>query len=861
MSSFEISAPHGRLGFLLVSLRSLLAHKLRLLAMVVSIVLGVGLLTGTYVLGDDFHTTFQNIFGTATKHFSLAVRSQAVGASNSATAPRTAVPASLLSQIAKLPDVERAEGSVLGYAQFLQHGHLVGSFGSPNVGMSVGSQTSLGSMVVVAGHFPDGPDQVVMDAATYANHHFVLGQRVRIAFRGQAETFRLVGVVDLGGSRYLAGATIAGFDLPTAESVMGIPGSFSEIDVTAKPGVPLPRVEREVQAAVGSAYQVVTASQLASSTAADLQNGLAFIPWTLAVFAFVSLFLGALIVFNTFSLVAAQRSWEIALYRCLGASPRQIMATVVGEASLVGLVSCLLGVGWGVLAAGTILPKLAALGGILLPSTVTTVVARTVLVPIAAGMGATVIASSVPALRAARLTPVAALRGDAEVGSEGFSRRRVAISALLFAGGAALLLIGPEATSTVGRLVPVVAGALLVLFAVALGSPMLVAPLAGLIGAPLERYLGMPGMLARRNALRNPRRTAGTAAALMIGLALISIVAILASSVRASVASGVEGAVRADLVLVTPDVQPFSPSAIPRISLLPQVQEVAAASMGTLYMDGGLKHIYGVDPMAWDRLVRTTTISGNLTAISQGGFATAASVASAHGWHVGQVVSLDLSSSGAVSLPLVAIYADNFVDGDFLVSTQTLQQDTPDQGVIFALVRLRPGVPVANARAAILSSLSDTPQVQVLDRQQFRNYVNGDVDLLMALLTALVAQAVAVALFGIVNSLSLSVFERTREIGLLRAIGSSRRQIRLAIYWESLVVVSLGCLLGLVVGVLCSWGAARSLVPLGVTSFSVPFVLLALFLAAAMLGGIAASLWPAVRATRIDVLRALAVTG
>ncbi|HUY86073.1 MAG TPA: FtsX-like permease family protein, partial [Acidimicrobiales bacterium] len=357
-SSFKIKVPHGAFRLLSVSLKNLFAHKLRLVAMALSIVLGVGLLTGTYVLGDSFHATFDQIFGSATRNVSVAIRAQAVGSSNSATAPRSAVPAYLLSQVEGLPGVLRATGSVIGYAQFVDSkGKLVGSFGSPNVGMSVGPSTSLGSMVVVRGHFPRGDSQVVMDEQTFLHAKFRIGQEVKVAFRGIAHKFDLVGVVTLGGSSYLAGATIAGFDLPTAQNVMGISGSFSEIDLTARPGTTETALRSEVQTAVGSDYQAVTGTDLSQSTSHDLQQGLSFIPWTLAVFAFIALFLGSLIVFNTFSLVAAQRSWEMALYRCLGATRRQIMSTIVAEASVVGLASCLVGVLWGVIAAGTILPR------------------------------------------------------------------------------------------------------------------------------------------------------------------------------------------------------------------------------------------------------------------------------------------------------------------------------------------------------------------------------------------------------------------------------------------------------------------------------------------------------------------------
>ncbi|HUY85506.1 MAG TPA: FtsX-like permease family protein, partial [Acidimicrobiales bacterium] len=421
--------------------------------------------------------------------------------------------------------------------------------------------------------------------------------------------------------------------------------------------------------------------------------------------------------------------------------------------------------------------------------------------------------------------------------------------------------IGPRSSTTFGRIAEVFSGSLMVLLGAAVDSPLLVAPLAGTFGSLLQKVAGISGSMATRNALRNPRRTAGTAAALMIGLALISIVALIASSVQASAVRGVEGSVKADFVLLTPNVEPFTSDPVASLERLPQVSKVATASMGTLLLSGGLKHLYGIDPASWQALVNTKVLSGNLMKLQNGGFATSASVAEQYGWKTGKLVTLDLSQSGETQLVLRAIYADNFVDGDFLVSQSTFASGVLNQGVVFTLVRAAPGVSLSTARFAMNKVLSNTPQIQILDRAQFRSYINRDIDLLLAVMTALVIQAVAVALFGIVNSLSLSVFERTRELGLLRSIGASKRQLRVMIYWESLIVVSLGTVLGLAVGVLAGWASVRALEPLGVTYFSVPIWLLCIYLVAACACGIAASLWPAVRATRIDVLKAVAITG
>ena len=849
-------------GLLAMSLRNLVNHKLRLVAMTLSIILGVGLLTGTYVLGDSFNATFDQIFGTATKQISVVIRSQAVGASESATAPRTAVPGSLLKQVATLPGVARAEGSVIGYSQFVTSGHrLIGSFGSPNVGMSVGPSTSLGSMQIVNGHFPKGPHQVVMDLATYLHYHFHLNQEVDVAFRATAHHFRIVGVVTLGGSSYLAGATIAGFTLTTAQDDMGIPNSFSEIDLTKKSTISAQALISEVKASIGPNYEVLTGSDLASSTAQSLSQGLSFLPWTLAIFALIALFLGSLIVFNTFSLVTAQRSWEMTLYRCLGACRAQILFVVIGEAMLIGLVSSIIGIIWGIFAAGSLLPRIVSFGGIYLPSSVTSVTLRTILIPLFMGLLATFIAAVVPALRTSRLSPASALRNDLESAIGKFTWRRILAAAVLLAIGLLMLLASPSFTQDSWRISIDGVGGFLLLFGVALCSPVLVLVIVRAFSTITTLHRGMTVSLAMRNALRNPRRTAGTAAALMIGLSLISIVAILASSVQKSAINGIEGSVRADFVLITPNVEPFTPDALSGLGSASAIETTTSASVGTISVGGALKKVYGIDPKTWTQLVRTTVISGNLENLYNGGFAVSASAARQYGWKVGEVIALVLNGSTQVRIPLRAIYADNFLDGDFLIGPETFANNILDQGIQFSLVKFRPGINQSLARRQLQSALKEYPQIQVLDKSQFRSYVNRDVNLLVALMSALVLQAVAVAMFGIVNSMSLSVFERTRELGLLRTIGSTRRQLRVMVYWESLIVVGIGSVFGLIVGGVVSLASVRILRPLGVTSFSMPYGLLLGYLGVACVFGIAASLWPAARASAITLVKAIAITG
>jgi putative ABC transport system permease protein len=460
-----------------------------------------------------------------------------------------------------------------------------------------------------------------------------------------------------------------------------------------------------------------------------------------------------------------------------------------------------------------------------------------------------------PARKATRVPPVAALQPETAFAPTGFRRRRVVLGVLVTAVGVALLLAGLF-RSEGNRLVNVASGAVVVFFGVAILSPLVARPLARVIGWPFARAFRLPGALARENAMRNPRRTASTAAALMIGLALVAFVSIFAASIKTSTAKTLEESVSADYILSTDTFQPFSTEVAKRLAEQPQLEAVAAARFGIWKLNGATKQLQAVDPVAYGKVVRTEVTSGSLDAMASAGLAVKDTVAEANGWTVGETVPMEFPR-GVQQVPVKAIYKDNSLNGDYLVSLRNYERGYTDQLDSQVLVKAAPGVDPATSRAAIDRVVADFPNVTVRDQAEFRAETTRQINQVINLFYSLLGLAILIALFGIVNTLALSIFERVRELGLLRAVGATRRQLRSMIRWEAVIIAILGAVLGLAVGVFFGWTVVRASRGIGITDFTLPTGQLVLFVVAAGLAGVLAAILPGRRAARIDMLRAI----
>jgi putative ABC transport system permease protein len=839
------------------TLKGLLAHKFRLAATALAIVLGVGFVAGTYVLTDTMNSAFKDLFKTVTQGTDVAIRTKATFGQNQNGDVRDPIPASVLQQVKAVDGVRAADGTVQGFAQFVgKDGKPVTTGGAPTLGVSVSADPALqGATTLRAGQLPSGPNEVAVDARTASKQGFKVGDQVKVLLQGGSRTFTVAGIVGFGEADNLAGATLAAFDTPTAQDVLNRKGNFDEIDVAGQPGVDAATLRDRIAAAVPAKYEVLTGADLAKQTADEISRGLNFFNYALLGFAGVALFVGAFLIFNTFAIIVAQRTRELALLRCLGASRRQVLTSVLAESAIVGVLASLVGLAFGLVIAIGLRALLKGFG-IDLPSTTIQFLPRTIIVSLAVGILVTLVSAVLPALKATRVPPVAALQPETAFAPTRFRKRRIVFGLLVTAAGVALLLAGLFQDEG-NRLANIGAGAVIIFLGVAVLSPLIARPLAAVIGWPFARVFRLPGRLARENAMRNPRRTASTAAALMIGLALVAFVSILAASIKASATQVLDKSVAADYILTTQNFQPISTQVVTRLQDRPEVSEVTGVRMGSFKLNGAVKGLSGVDPQAYDQVVRTETTAGSLADLAQGGVAVKDTVAEDQGWKLGDDVPMEFPRNGVQQEPIRAIYKDNNLNGDYLIGLGEYAKGYTDQQDQLVLVKAAPGVAPATAKAAIEGALQDFPNVQVQDQAAYKASTAKQIDQLLGLVSALLGLAILIALFGIVNTLALSIFERVRELGLLRAVGATRRQLRSMIRWEGVIIAVLGAVLGLVIGAFFGWTMVRALKGEGFTAFAVPGGQLVAYVVAAGLAGILAAVLPGRRAAKVDMLRAI----
>ena len=840
------------------TLKGLMAHKFRLAATALAIVLGVSFVAGTYVLTDTINATFTNLFDEVTQGIDVAVRSEDVFTGQMGEV-RDPIPEEVLNEVKAVDGVKVAEGSVTGFAQFVdKDGKPVTTGGAPTLGVSISSAPELQAGTTVrSGRLPSGPNEMVVDAQTAEKHGFAVGDRVKVLLQGPARTFTVSGIIGFGSAGNLGGATLAGFTLPTAQEVLNREGRFDEIDVVAAEGTTPEQLRDRVRAVLDPRYEVLTGEELSADAARAINDTFGrFLSTALLSFAFVALLVGAFLIFNTFTIIVAQRTRELALLRCLGASRRQVMTSVLLESLIVAVVASLVGLGLGVLIANGLKALLTSILNFDLPTTGTVFLWRTVLVSLAVGIVVTLLAALLPARKATRVPPVAALQPETAFAPTHFRKRRIVLGVLVTLVGIGLLLAGLFQNEG-NRLVNVASGAVIVFFGVAILSPLIARPLARLIGWPFAKAFKLPGSLARENAMRNPRRTASTAAALMIGLALVTFVSIFAASIKASTTETLDRTIAADYILMNDTFTPFSPDLATRLADQPELAAVVGVRLGAFKFDGATKQLIGIDPAAYDRVVKTEVLSGSIADLQSGGLAVKEDVAKANGWTVGERVALQFPRGGTQQVQVKAIYKDNSVNGDYLLSLADYERFYADQADSQILVQAAPGADPAASRAAIDRVLVDFPNVTVRDQAEYKAETARQIDQVVNLFFALLALAVVIALFGIVNTLGLSIFERIRELGLLRAVGATRRQVRSMIRWEAVIIAVLGAVLGLAVGVFFGWTIVRALRGVGITEFALPGGQLVIFVVFAALAGILAAVLPGRRAARIDVLRAI----
>ena len=839
-----------------VTISGLRARKLRLTLTALAIVLGVTFVTGTLVLGDTLNRTFNNLIGTAYQHISFEIRGKAAFSNGNAadvngTGNRKPVPESLAAAVGRLPGVAYVHGNVEGYAQFLaRDGNAIGGGGASNLGFSFDPNRQLSPYRLVQGTAPSGADDVVMDKATATKYHFTVGDRVLINLPNRPQRFRVTGIVTFGSDNNLAGITLAGFSLPTAQAAFDSRGSFDTISVLAAPGADNIKLQREIAAILPPGVQVVSGQALVNELSNAVDSQLSFISTALLIFGFIALFVGAFTIFNTFSITVGQRTRELALLRVVGASRRQVFRSVLGEAAVTGLVASVIGLGLGVLAALGLKALLKAFS-IDLPSSPLVFEARTPIVAIAVGVGVTVLSAILPARRAVRIPAVAALVQHTEDGPQSLRRWRV-LGGLGAAGAGVIAVV---AGLTGPKIALVGLGAAAVFIAAGMLVPLVARPLSSALGRPLASLLGTPGRLARENAMRSPRRTAQTAAALMIGLALVSTIAVLGASLSTSAADSVDSAINANYIISGKGG--FSKSVVPAVSRVPGVTTATTAYQGQFEFRGSLSTLTAVSTGHLSQTINLHVIHGRgAPALGAGQLLVDSTTASSKHLHVGSVVPVKFAQTGSATMRVGGIFKPNPLAGSFFVGDGFFLSHFDNPLPVVVLLRTAPGTPDINP--TLNRVLTPYANVSSKTRAQFESDQKHQINQLLGLVYVLLALAVLVALIGIVNTLMLSVFERTHEIGLLRAVGMRRRQVRSMIRAEAVIIALFGAVVGIVIGTGLGVAFASSLRNNGVTNIAIPFGSLIGFLILAALLGLAAAAWPARRAAKLDVLAAIA---
>jgi putative ABC transport system permease protein len=849
-----------------VALRGVFARRLRAFLTALAVFLGVALMAGTYVLTDTFNNSFGQIFEESNRGTDVAVVPREVVETESGIEPPP-LPARLLARILKVDGVAEADGGLfsVGISLIDEKGERIGTTQAPAFGASAQPER-FDVFDYAEGRPPRAAREVAVDKLSADNAGLRVGEKIRVAGNEAAGEYEIVGVAKLGEVDSFGGATVAILTTPEVQRLADKRGEFDTISVAAEPGVSPEALKERIAAVMPANVDVRTGEENARQQTADIEDDLGFLKIALLVFAWIALFVGAFTIFNTFSITVAQRTREFGMLRTLGASRRQVLTSVMVEAFVIGLAGSGLGLLAGIGVASA-LNSLFKAFGIDLPNTGNVIETRTVVVSVVVGLAITLLAAIVPAVRATRVSPMEALREHATPPSQ--RRRRVvtALAVLLSAGGLVALCVGLfgglESSGQAASLLGI--GAALLFFGIALLSPRLVVPLAAAVGRPLQLVRKLPGRLAKENAVRNPGRTATTAAALMIGLALVTFVTVFAAGISGSIDDAIDKSFVGDLTLQHQDGFSPIPSTITRE--LRDEEGVSAVSSirfaeGEVHETGGKSFITSVDPRHVAQVLDLQWKEGSadtVASLERGDAVIDESWATDNEIALGDTLTVTTPAGRDATYTARGTIEDTAdLYGDFFVTHEAMERDfrMRQEGMIF--VRLDDRADPGATRDRIETVVErDFPVVDVFDQEELKERTGEQIGTLVNLLYALLSLAVIVSLFGIVNTLTLSIYERTRELGMLRAIGMSRRQVRTVVRYESVITALIGAVLGTVVGVFFAVIVSRPLADEGF-ALKIPVGTLLVLMLLAALAGILAAVIPARRAARLDVLEALA---
>ncbi|MFF5083884.1 ABC transporter permease [Actinoplanes sp. NPDC000266] len=836
------------------TLKSLLARKLRLVLSGLAVVLGVMFVSGAFVTTDTLGRTFDNLFaeGYATTDVAVTAKPKVAVAEMDGEEVPTPLKASVVDQVAKVEGVKEAIGMVGtdGARVIGSDGKVVTSFGPPRIGANWTGLDAI--MEMRQGRGPAADNEIAVNAEVAKAANIKVGDQVAVLTQLPKQTFKLVGVWGYTDDRdSIGGVQEVAFTTPVAQrSMLGQTGVFTQVTVRVDGGTTPEAVRDRISADLGEAYEVKTGKQLAEDSSAGFKEALSFFNNILLGFAGVALFVGIFLILNTFSIIVAQRTKELALMRALGASRRQVINSVLTEAVAIGLIAAVLGLGAGIGVGALLVWLFGRMSGGMSPATVG-VPPAAILSALIVGVVVTVVAAVLPALRASRIAPVAAMQ-DVATPDRPLTKVTVA-GAIVGAAGAALLGVGLYGASS---LLLILAGVLVTFIGVALLTPVISKPVVALLGRLFS--WSVPGRLGRLNSGRNPRRTAITAAALMVGIALVTGVTVVMDSAKQSLAAQAEDTIKAQIVVSGEQSGPrpptFDEGVLTKAQQITGVRSVAGVWNDQAVIDGERTYVNATDDLA--QLADTFGTPG-LTTLRSDQMAVSVEEATDRGWTVGSVHEVQLPRGELHKYTIAATYDQDRMPGSYLLPAAATKEFGLTQP-IFGFVRLDDGVPVDQVLPQVKQLVADSPEVNATDRSAFIAQQSGDFDTVITMVQVLLGLAILIAVLGVVNTLALSVLERTRELGLLRAVGLGRAQTMRMVTVEAVVISVFGALLGVVVGAGLGTAVVRALDGEGITDLVLPWERMGLYLGLAALVGVLAAVLPSIRAARLNVLSAIA---
>jgi putative ABC transport system permease protein len=840
-----------------LTLKEMRAHARRLTGTSLAVVLGVAFLTGTLVLGATLRANFDDLFTEVNAGTDVVVRNATDLGMDS---PRGPIDLSLVDQVAEVDGVEAAEPVVTGYGQLLgADGDAIGGNGPPQLAGSWVTDPELNPYRLADGRAPEGNDEVVVNRGTLDAGDLALGDTTTLLTPEPVEV-TIVGVSTFGDEDGLGGVTFTAFALDDAMAhVAKSDEGVSSIAVQAAEGVSQDELAARVGDALPAGLEATTGTEVSTEMTDEIASTfLDMMLMFLTMFAGIALLVATFSIYNTFSIIVAQRARQAALLRALGAVRGQVLRSVVAEALLVGVLASVAGLVGGIGIAG-LLKGLFDAVGFALPAGGMVISVGTVVTGLVVGVLVTLVAGVFPAIKASRVAPLAAIR---EVAVE-----RTAPSVARIVAGTALAVIGIATTLVAAlgdedMLAAVGVGAVLTVVGAVVLGPVVARPAASLLGSPVARLRGMTGGLARQNAMRNPRRTAGTASALMVGIAVVTLFTVFAASLQASLDETIDRSFGGDLVVNTGAFGGggISPQLATELADLPEVDVAVGVGQGAIQIEGDTKQVSVADPAELSQVLELGVSEGSLDDLGAGTMAVADASAESNGWQVGEAVPVTFADGSTEDLTVGATYeTDDLVGGYLLPRTVWAPHAVQDIDSL-AIVDVAEGTSTADAKAAVTAVAADFGGPNVEDRDEFAATMTTGVDMMLGIIYALLALAIVIALMGIANTLSLAIHERTRELGLLRAVGQTRRQVRSMVRWESVVIATFGAVTGIALGVFLGWALVQAVGTAsgGLGVFALPAGRLGVVLVVGAIAGVLAGLRPARRAARLDVLSAIA---